>query len=390
MKAAIVVFALIDAALRGMAIALLLLLALLLRRGTRASWPARIWNVFSLTLCVQVASSAPIVERGLPGAWQAPLVGVSVGNAVLFWIFVQSLFQDDFRLRAVHRLAWLCAFLLGAAYCLDSTAPHSVSHQLEVMGLRGVPLVFAILAAVAAGSDWRADLVAARRRLRGFILATGVAYTLIMLGLRLASPHGLLSVSAAGFDISFLLLILAGVTLLLVQGGILADELLPGVPRLTGRTADARSGAPQPDTARADDRLVRTLQRVMVDEHAYRRENLTVATLAQRLAVPEYRLRRVINQRLGHRNFNAYVNGLRLDEAEFVLADPARQDESIMTIALDVGFQSIGPFNRAFKARCGLTPTEFRRQRLADSSKRLVEDHALPVSARPLRTTPGS
>ena len=30
-------------------------------------------------------------------------------------------------------------------------------------------------------------------------------------------------------------------------------------------------------------------------------------------------------------------------------------------IAMDAGFQSLGPFNRAFKATTGVTPTEYRR-----------------------------
>jgi len=29
---------------------------------------------------------------------------------------------------------------------------------------------------------------------------------------------------------------------------------------------------------------------------------------------------------------------------------------------MDAGFQSLGPFNRAFKATTGVTPTEYRRQ----------------------------
>jgi len=78
-------------------------------------------------------------------------------------------------------------------------------------------------------------------------------------------------------------------------------------------------------------------------------------------------LRRLINQRLGHRNFNAFVNGFRLAEALAALADPGRRDLPVLTIALTAGFQSIGPFNRAFKMATGLTPTEFRRQKLADS-----------------------
>ena len=105
----------------------------------------------------------------------------------------------------------------------------------------------------------------------------------------------------------------------------------------------------------------------MAVEHAYRSEDLSIATLAARLSVPEYRLRRLINQRLGHRNFNAFVNGFRLAEATAALADSSKRELPVLTIALTAGFQSIGPFNRAFKAATGLTPTEFRRKKLAES-----------------------
>ena len=105
----------------------------------------------------------------------------------------------------------------------------------------------------------------------------------------------------------------------------------------------------------------------MQDQHGYRQEDLSIARLADQLAVPEYRLRRLINQRLGHRNFSAFVNGYRLSEACTVLADPTRQHLPVLSIALEAGFQSIGPFNRAFKAATGLTPTEFRRQQLAET-----------------------
>jgi AraC-like DNA-binding protein len=32
----------------------------------------------------------------------------------------------------------------------------------------------------------------------------------------------------------------------------------------------------------------------------------------------------------------------------------------VLTLALDCGYASIGPFNRAFKARFGVTPTQYR------------------------------
>jgi AraC-like DNA-binding protein len=129
--------------------------------------------------------------------------------------------------------------------------------------------------------------------------------------------------------------------------------------------AEDGTAPPAPDPA--DQALAEALQRLMNEERAYRTEDLSIAGLAARLGTPEYRLRRLINQRLGHRNFNAFVNGFRLAEARTALADPARRSLPVLSIALEAGFQSIGPFNRAFKAATGLTPTEYRREKLADS-----------------------
>jgi AraC-like DNA-binding protein len=72
-------------------------------------------------------------------------------------------------------------------------------------------------------------------------------------------------------------------------------------------------------------------------------------------------LRRLINQRLGYRNFNAFLNNHRIEEAKAALADPAQAAVPVITIAMDAGFQSLGPFNRAFKAMTGVTPSEYRK-----------------------------
>jgi AraC-like DNA-binding protein len=73
-------------------------------------------------------------------------------------------------------------------------------------------------------------------------------------------------------------------------------------------------------------------------------------------------LRRVINQGLGFRNFNDFLHTHRLREAAGRLGDPQLRRIPVLTIALEVGYGSIGPFNRAFKERFGVTPTEYRRQ----------------------------
>jgi AraC-like DNA-binding protein len=110
--------------------------------------------------------------------------------------------------------------------------------------------------------------------------------------------------------------------------------------------------------------LLAALRKLIDHDKVYREPDLSIASLARKLDIPEYRLRRLINEQLGHRNFSAFINGYRLMEVETALGDPAQADVPILTIALDAGFGSIGPFNRAFKAHTGLTPSEYRRARL--------------------------
>lgn len=373
---------LVDAALRGVIVALLALLAGVLRRDRPRLPSARVGVVFTLALCVQIVGSTPLFEAQVPRLWQAPLVAVSVANAALFWIFVQALLDDEFALRPRHIAAWLAAAALGGSNCAvfgSSASSASSIWTLLALGLqRAVPLLFALLAAVAAASHWRADLVEGRRRLRGFIVVAGIAYTLAMLAARIGSPQGRLSGAASLLDMALLFGIVAVVAGRLLRLG--TSDLFPldagaataSPEPLQPAAAVTAAGVPMeradpspPDPA--EERLARTLQHAMTNERVYRTEDLTVGALAARLAVPEYRLRRHINQRLGHRNFNAYVNAFRLADARTALADASKRELPILTIALDAGFQSIGPFNRAFKAATGLTPGDFRREKLADS-----------------------
>lgn len=348
-----------DAAVRGMLIALLLLVAAVLWRERRAAMAARLGIALLLGQCVQTLGAMPWVETHLPFAWQTPLIAVSVANVVLFWLFVRALFDDDFVLQPRHALAWAGVAALSLANCALALADGADAWRALTLGVqRAVPIVFAVLAAQAAAAHWRADLVEPRRRLRAFIVGTGVAYTLVMLAARLLAPHGRLSPALALADALAMLAIVAVSAWQLLRLG--AQELFP-------LAAPAAVEAPPPGPDAADERLAAALRHAMDAERAYRDEGLSVTSLAARLGVPEYRLRRLINGRLGHRNFNVFVNAYRLADASEALADPSRRERPVLTIALESGFQSIGPFNRAFKAATGLTPTEFRRLKLAES-----------------------
>ncbi len=88
--------------------------------------------------------------------------------------------------------------------------------------------------------------------------------------------------------------------------------------------------------------------------------DLRIGDVAARLGEPEYRVSQCISAALGFANFNRLINHHRVERAKARLADPT-ETGSILEIAFDCGFGSIGPFNRAFKDQVGSTPRAFRR-----------------------------
>jgi len=106
--------------------------------------------------------------------------------------------------------------------------------------------------------------------------------------------------------------------------------------------------------------LATRLASLMADDSVYTVASLKVADLAKRLGEPEYKVTQCITGALGFRNFNHMVNSFRIAEARRRLADPGLDNLPVLTIALDCGFGSIGPFNRAFKAELDMTPTAYR------------------------------
>ena len=103
---------------------------------------------------------------------------------------------------------------------------------------QGIYPVAALIAVHAAVRHLRNDLVKARRRLRIFVLASAVLYTLAQLALRLSALHGRLSEGVALLDMAGLLVIAAGVTWRLAR--LASTELFPVA---TPATAPAGIGA---------------------------------------------------------------------------------------------------------------------------------------------------
>ena len=108
-----------------------------------------------------------------------------------------------------------------------------------------------------------------------------------------------------------------------------------------------------------------SFKRQFRDAKLYREAGLTIASLAKKLGLPEYRLRAFIHKTLGYRNFNAMLHQYRIEDACEALADPQNRTVPVLTIALTVGYQSITPFNNAFREIMGATPSEYRKRKLS-------------------------
>lgn len=316
--------------------------------------PARVTGVlFCLAAAGHTLTQHPAVREALGVALLLAWV-FSVMGAGLFWAFATELFGDRPRLEPVRLAPALLLLAIGVATALANGRLRDgflLAHNLVSAGLM-------IHVLVVIWSGWRNDLVESRRRLRGPILAAGGVYAVSVISVQIAEIF--VGSADALSPLAATVLLLLGLASL---GALLqADPELFAVPGKSEPVVLPESGA---RTVEGEDvKTTERLDRLMRNERIYREEGLSIAGLALKLDMPEYKLRRLINQQLGHRNFNAFLNQWRLADAKQSLADPSQREVPISTIALDAGFQSLGPFNRAFKTETGLTPSEFRAQAL--------------------------
>lgn len=352
--------------LRGGSVLLLALIAALLWRDQRRKLAARLGAAFAMGVAAATLAATPGFTA-LPAVPRAAISAVAAGGMFVFWLFTRALLDDDgFTLRRWHAAVWIVLAALGVLACL--THPPLAAPLAWTMGLS--PVLWSLLAIAQSLSHWREDLVEGRRRLRAVIVAATALYTIGQLLAALLTGFELRTVveSSANAAGTAALTVFFAWQLLGWRGSVLFEET-------EAQTVPVRSAPGTPPDARQ----VATLQSLMTVQRIYREPSLTVAALALRMGLPEHRLRRLINQGLGHRHFSAFLNAYRIGDAKQALSDPRQAEVPVLTIAMDVGFQSIGPFNRAFKADTGLTPTEFRRTRTARSAEPATADAAEPA-----------
>lgn len=280
------------------------------------------------------------------GAFIYPLTALCSTHPVWFWICTRLLFSDRATLRT------------SDVICLGAMGVAGVLYQAHVplgFAFPVASLAFACLAPLTVYFGMAGDLDLRRRQLRSWFvpfvsiyLAAVVVTQAIVLYQGRSTPASLVLLNLVVID-GVAALVLATFVQVRVVNWIAAVEKPPTVA-----------------LSRLEQSVLDRLNRRFVAERLHARESLTIAELARLLETQEHVLRRVINQALGFRNFNDFLHTHRLREAAERLGDPQLQRVPVLTIALEVGYGSIGPFNRAFKERFGVTPSEYRRTPAAD------------------------
>jgi AraC-like DNA-binding protein len=387
----------IDALIRGATIGIILVSTIVFLR----IWPnkslGRMWMLYALAIAGYV-----LWPHSATAAWP-PLVRLFVAVLALsapffFWAVSRMVFEDGFSLHPAH---WaLLGVVITAGLAQGAIArnggPFWLSESLRIgFRLISLGLIFHIFWLVWKGRS--GDLVEKRMQLRiGFLLGTGVlsAFLLVTAILYAAAPDWPGPVRL--FQAVVLLLFNLGyaVSLTHVDRDFFPPDAAPAPPRQITLNSDAaglvtdakpetRSETRSEVRSDPDADLLARLEKLMQHQEAWRETGLAIGDLASRLSVPEYRLRRLINQQMGFRNFTAFVNDYRLSAAALRLADRGQIHIPVLTIALELGWGSIGPFNRAFRTRFGMTPTDYRREQttsdgpvpcsLADSREKSTE-----------------
>jgi AraC-like DNA-binding protein len=344
---------LFDTAFRLLSAGQLLLIALVVGRSMA---PARIRSATVLLLvCVTayLANVAPVLHLQQSRLW--PVIQLASQSAPLaLWLFAHRIFERPIDRRlglaalAVTLITW-CAFVY--AQYVSHAWPWIADAAMHLTSL--LLAVHAIVIAIAERGD---DLLEKRRMFRtGFVVLVGLQ----TLGIVVAE-----SWFGAERGFSWLMLVQSGTTLITVMafGAVMLSanaELLFDAQAAPG----TRSGLSPSEHV-----LKLKLDAAMAGG-LHRSSGLTIGVLAEKLGVPEHRLRALINQRMGYRNFSAFLNAHRIADARAWLGDPAKVDLPVLTIAMDLGYGSLAPFNRAFRDATGQTPSEYRRSAILDPEK---------------------
>ena len=277
----------------------------------------------------------------------------------LFMIYCFLIFQEQRKFPVTLAIAFAMQIILDSVLSsLTIFAPDSAGSATVVFlstSMDILMLVFVASAIYWTLKGWRADLVDDRRIFRWFIIGVqgALIFTVVFVENFLLEADSGLYAMGQGVLVSAIAFLALGMLLVAMHFDYVS---LSNVIRKVTELGDEPA---EEDTTPFDSD---SFNKVFRGGQIYREAGLTISMLAKKLKLPEYRLRAFIHKQLGFRNFNAMLHEYRIEDASAALADYDNPNVPVLTIALSVGYQSITPFNNAFRELKGVTPSEFRKR----------------------------
>ncbi len=364
-----------------------ILAAVLWTRGTtRANrWLALLMALVSLRLVNQFAYRSPLPGTlSLSPRFTVPLLFTF---APLLFLYLRTLVRPAEGARAADMVHFLPA-LAVLAYCTpfywtvvrgpaEAWASYGQALRWESTVLNGVIVAqtgwyFVRIRQLLPAYDDRAREVASDVDTARFRWTRWLAWALFAEFVILVLVIALQVIGIGGGIVARRDLVLAGFMTVTIYG---AGYMALSQPALFVEDGEPgrKYGRSSLTAARAEEgaQLIRSL---MEAERLYAEDDLTLAALAARIGMPAGHVSQIINERMGL-SFYDMVNGYRVEEARRRLFDPEARHHKILAVGLEVGFRSKAAFNRIFKLKTGLTPSDFR-------ARAAGRDPDVPTSAR--------
>ncbi len=341
---------LIESFLTIAMITILLIIAIFSYRDARHLIQGRLLTALSISVAALYISAIPAFLE-LPKALYLITRILSSIHLGLLWWFCLSLLKDDFR---INKYEWFGMAVLSFAPIIYVIALFGVHIPFwKAINIWGGVMPFALVAHIIliALSERNNDLVEPRRKARFWLT----------LGLMVAT---FISVLSEYIDSPFIELI--------TRNLFAVPIILTFLFWLTRLEPDALSFNQQKIIAPTaleinpkDTELYRDLIDGMENQLLFKEHGLSINKLAIQLGTQEHRLRSLINQGMGYRNFSTFLSSYRIEYAKHLLSDPKKARLPILSISLDSGFTSLQTFNRVFKEHESCAPSFFRKQALA-------------------------
>jgi AraC-like DNA-binding protein len=106
------------------------------------------------------------------------------------------------------------------------------------------------------------------------------------------------------------------------------------------------------------DKIHQDLNKIIKEEKVFKKEELSLAQLADHLGVHPHNLSQVINT-YENKTFYDYINTLRIEEFKELVLLPQNSRYTLLSLAFECGFNSKTSFNRNFKKITGQSPSAY-------------------------------